>query len=100
MADRPTYAEAYVYEGDGDLVPATLVESPWMTQFVPHGGEVSCVLESELGMTKIEGETFLSVLHNQIPDFPPLHQGGAKYRWDGEETYGMIERSYPAEKMT
>jgi hypothetical protein len=71
-----------------------------MTSFVPHGGDVACVLDSELGTTKIEGETFLSVIHKNIPDFPPLHQGGVKYRWDGEETYGMIERSYPADKMT
>ena len=76
----PTYAECYVYEGDGELIPATLVEAPWMTTFVPHGGDVPCVLESELGTTKIEGETFLSVIHRNIADFPPLHQGGVKYR--------------------
>jgi len=23
-----------------------------------------------------------------------------KYTWDGEETYGMIERSYPNDQMT
>jgi hypothetical protein len=53
-----------------------------------------------VGAPWCEGETFLSVIHKNIPDFPPLHQGGVKYRWDGEETYGMIERSYPADKMT
>jgi hypothetical protein len=96
----PTYAECYVYEGDGELIPATLVEAPWMERFVPHGGEVSCVLDSEIGTTKIEGETFLSVLHGHMADFPPLHQGGVKYTWDGEEAFGMIERSYPRDKMT
>jgi hypothetical protein len=25
--------------------------------------------------------------------FPPLQQGIARYRWDGVEVYGMIERS-------
>ena len=29
----------------------------------------------------------------------PFHQGGARYVWDGETTYGMIERSYPADKV-
>lgn len=96
----PTYAECYVYDADGPLIPATLVEAPWMERFVPHGGNVSCVLESELRTTKIEGETFLGVIHRNIADFPPLHQGGVRYRWDGEETFGMIERSYPNEKMT
>jgi hypothetical protein len=96
----PTYAECYLFEGDGELIPATLVDAPWMTTFVPHGGDVPCVFESELGTTKIEGETFLSVIHNNIPDFPPLAQGGVKYQWDGEDAYGMIERSYPKDKMT
>ena len=96
----PTYAECYLYEGDGELIPATLIDAPWMTTFVPHGGDVPCSFESELGTTKIEGETFLSVIHRNIPDFPPLAQGGVKYRWDGEEAYGMIERSYPADKMS
>jgi hypothetical protein len=96
----PTYAECYLYEGDGELIPATLIDAPWMTTFVPHGGDVPCSFESELGTTKIEGETFLSVIHRHIPDFPPLAQGGVKYRWDGEEAYGMIERSYPADKMS
>ena len=85
---------------DGELIPATLVDAPWMTTFVPHGGAVPCVLESELGTTKIEGETFLGVIHRHIPDFPPLHQGGVKYTWDGEDTYGMIERSYPSDEMS
>ena len=58
------------------------------------------VLESELGTTKIDGETFLGVIHRNIADFPPLHQGGVKYAWDGEETYGMIERSYPNDQMS
>jgi hypothetical protein len=96
----PTYAECYLFEGDGELVPATLVDAPWMTTFVPHGGAVPCVLESDLGTTKIEGETFLGVMHRHIPDFPPLHQGGVKYTWDGEDAYGMIERSYPSDEMT
>jgi len=28
-----------------------------------------------------------------MPDFPVLFQGGVRYRWDGEETFGMLERS-------
>jgi len=29
-----------------------------------------------------------------------FHQGGARYRWDGEETFGMIERSLPGERVS
>jgi hypothetical protein len=29
----------------------------------------------------------------------PFHQGGVRYEWDGEVTYGMIERSLPGAKM-
>jgi hypothetical protein len=28
-----------------------------------------------------------------------FHQGGARYRWDGQEAYGMIERSLPADQV-
>jgi hypothetical protein len=39
-------------------------------------------------------------LKQEMPSFPALHQGGVRYLWDGEETYGMIERSYPLDKIT
>ena len=34
----PSYAEAYLFDGDGELIPAKLVDAPWMTEFVAHGG--------------------------------------------------------------
>ena len=95
----PTYAEGYVFDGDGPLIPARLVEAPWMREFVAQGGDVSCALQGTGGTAKIGGETFLSVMHRTIKDFPPLHQGIATYTWDGEETLGMIERSYPSDLM-
>jgi hypothetical protein len=33
-----------------------------------------------------------------MPSFPALQQAGVRYRWDGEETYGMLERSNPLDK--
>ena len=68
----PTYAECYLYEGDGELIPAKLVDARWMTEFVAHGGEVPCAFESALGTTKIDGETFLSVIHRGMPQMPGL----------------------------
>jgi hypothetical protein len=29
----------------------------------------------------------------------PLQQAGVRYRWDGEETIGMLERSSPMDKI-
>jgi hypothetical protein len=98
----PSYAECYLFDGDGELIPATLVDAPWMTEFVPNGGAVPCAFESASGTTKIDGETFLSVIHRGIEQMPglALHQGGTKYTWDGEVGYGMIERSYFDDQIT
>jgi len=38
-------------------------------------------------------------LKQEMPSFPALHQGGVRYRWDGEETYGMLERSSMRDKI-
>jgi hypothetical protein len=35
-----------------------------------------------------------------MPSFPALQQAGVRYVWDGEEAYGMLERSYPMEKIS
>ena len=29
-----------------------------------------------------------------------LHQGGARYTWDGESAYGMVERALPIGQVT
>lgn len=96
----PSYSEGFVFDGAGELVPAMLVEAPWMTDFVPLGGKVPLVLESERGTATIAAETFVSLVHRQLPDFPPVHQGCVQYMWDGEVAYGMIERSYPADQIS
>ena len=31
--------------------------------------------------------------------FPALQQAGVRYRWNGEETYGMLERSIPKDQL-
>ncbi|MEX5633161.1 hypothetical protein [Parafrankia sp. FMc2] len=94
---RPTFNEGFLYTGDGPLVPARVIEAPWLGRLQPSGEDVSLVLESELGRTRIEGESVVStfdIVHRpDMPNFPVLHQGGIRYRWDGEETYGMLERS-------
>jgi hypothetical protein len=62
----------------------------------------------------IDGETILSThdiyhddkmfstqaLKQEMPSFPALQQAGVHYRWDGEEAFGMLERSNPLDKIT
>ena len=55
------------------------------------------MLESESGTVETGGETIWSVFNIADPTSPHalagLYQGGARYTWDSEETYGAIERS-------
>lgn len=100
----PSYNEGYIFEGDGALIPARVVQAPWLAKLGASGQDISVVLESRPGRITIEGETFVSTFAmgrpEMPPDFPVLQQAGARYRWDGEETYGMIERSSPKDKVT
>ena len=111
---EPTFNEGYIFEGDGALIPARVVEAPWLTRLQALGEDVSLVLETASGTVHIEGETVFSThdvhhddgtysmkaMKKEMPSFPALHQAGVRYRWDGEETYGMLERSNPLEKIT
>ena len=111
---RSTFNEGYLFDGSGDLVPARAVEAPWLRRLEPKGEDVSVVLETADGTVRIEGETALSTHDitdpSEVPaellakmanwTFPALQQAGVRYRWDGEETYGMLERSSPMDKIT
>jgi hypothetical protein len=94
----PTYNEGYVFEGDGGLVPARVVEAPWLRRLEPNDEDVSVVLETASGTTRISGRSALSTFMvmggvGANPDFPVLQQAIARYTWDGETANGMMERS-------
>jgi hypothetical protein len=79
-----------------------VLQAPWLTRLVARGDDATVVFESELGTTRIEGETVFSTFELGLPEypqFPILFQGGVRYRWDGEETYGMLERSSMRDKI-
>ncbi|MDG5484076.1 hypothetical protein [Mycolicibacterium gadium] len=111
---EPAFNEGYLFEGDGELIPARAVQAPWLTRLEPMGEDVSVVLETERGTVLIEGETVMSTHDitdpSEVPaemlekmanwTFPALQQAGVRYRWDGEETIGMLERSSPMDKIT
>jgi len=112
---QPTFNEGYLFDpgAGGELIPARLVEAPWLTRLLPAGEDVSLVLQTADGIERIEGETVLST--HDIPDpadvaeemlakmanwtFPALQQAGVRYRWKGEEAHGMLERSSPMDKI-
>lgn len=99
----PTFNEGFLFDGDGALIPARVVEAPWLRRLQPAGEDVSVVLETERGRTRIEGEPVVStydVFKPDMPDFPVLYQGGVRYQWAGEETYGMLERSSMRDKIS
>jgi hypothetical protein len=35
-----------------------------------------------------------------MPSLPALQQACVRYRWHGEETFGMLERSNPLDKIS
>jgi hypothetical protein len=102
---EPSYNEGFVFSGDGVLRPARVVQAPWLKRLVPSGDDATVVLETNDG-TKvvIEGRTFVntrSLGDKVLPaDFPIVQQAHAWYRWNGEETYGMVERSSLPKRMT
>lgn len=110
----PAYGEGFLFDGKTKTY-AKVVEAPWMTRFVPHNGPVDVVLETPEGkQVRISGLTHDSTYivkgnpmfgnWNSFIQEPnvklPFHQGGARYEWDGEVAYGMVERSLPADKVS
>ncbi|RAV13244.1 hypothetical protein DQP55_11130 [Mycolicibacterium sp. GF69] len=111
---QPNYNEGYVYfPGSGGLTPARVVEAPWLRRLRPRGEDVTLALETPHGPVRIEGETVLSTHDVTDPadvpaeqrakmanwTFPALQQAAVRYRWDGEETFGMLERSSPMDRI-
>lgn len=97
-ADGTTYNEGYIYQ-DGRMYPARATKIPFLRNIMPSGDDVSLELESELGVTRIEGSTTLATFHIGNPGVNSMNnqQSGVRYTWDGQSTYGMIERSSPSE---
>jgi hypothetical protein len=96
--DGSTYNDGYIYQ-NGRMYKARATKIPFLRNIMPHGDDVSLELESELGLTRIDGVTTLATFHLGNPGTNGMNnnQGGARYSWDGMTTYGMIERSSPAD---
>jgi hypothetical protein len=91
----PVFNEAFVCNGTGKRVPARIVQAPWMRHLVATGDDATLVLESPEGVVRMEGEVLSSLFDHhlfEMADTSVLHQGTARYEWDGEEAIGLIER--------
>jgi hypothetical protein len=91
------YNEGYAFQ-DGRMVRARATRIPWLRRLVGEGDDATLELESELGVARIDARTTLTTFMimgkaDGLPVDFRLHQGGARYTWDGMTSYGMIERS-------
>lgn len=94
-AQPPVFNEAFLYTPDEGRVPARVVTAPWMKRLSSGDEDANLVLETPQGNVTIEGRTLLSLLddeHFEMAATAVLQQGTARYRWDGEETIGLLER--------
>jgi hypothetical protein len=94
--DGRTYNDGYVFR-DGRMAKARATRMPWLGDFIASGDDASVELESEFGVVRIEGKTFFSHFDFHNPEMAGgrfnLNQTGARYTWDGQVAYGMMERS-------
>ncbi len=98
-----SYNEGFVFLGDGELIPARAARAPWLNRFQYSGEDVSLVMETHDGRQyAIGGTSFggMPTIGRDDSVMPPLFQSIARYSWDDEEAYGMMERSNLREKMT
>jgi hypothetical protein len=96
-----TYNQGYIFDGK-QMIQARVADAPWLRRVIASGDDVSLTLESELGLTRIEGVTVLSTFrvgNRDLPGDMNLQQSGVRYHWNGETAHGMIERSDQASLM-
>jgi len=91
------FREGWLCEG-GEIMPALVEETPWMTGAVPAGEDVSFTLRTAVGRVHVEAETFVSTFRRTgaaVDILNPLilQSGITRCRWANEESHGMIERS-------
>ena len=83
------------------MYPAVAKGVPFMKQLLPRDEDLSFELESELGIARIAGVSDFNVFRQGMTEMPGfiLHQGGARYTWDGQITFGQVERSNYADTL-
>ena len=96
--DRPVLAllvaAAFAYPWGAVLVDGAS-RLPWLDELIPEGEDMSLTIECEAGTFNIGGVGCLNSYKSGIAEMPgfALNQGAAKYTWDDQTAYGMVERS-------
>ncbi len=101
------YAEGFIFNGDGALIPALPVGVPWLKRLELEGDQVPLELKTANGIVRIEGVSYINkrsrfsvkLPTDFPPDFPIIQQSHVHYRWGDEKATGMMERSTPANQM-
>lgn len=99
---RSPFNEAFVMLEGGRRLAAKVVEASWMHRLELAGDIAPLVLECAEGRIHIEMQTLLKMFDHhffEMADTSVLEQGVARYRWEGEETVGLIERCTLREKL-
>jgi len=88
--------EAFVYL-DGKMHHGKALKPKWLGELKARGDDVSVDIETDLGITRITGSTALTTCRAGTKELWGLNlqQSGARYQWDDQVAYGMIERSMP-----
>jgi hypothetical protein len=89
----PRFNDAFIWK-DGRFIKARVTKCAWIEKLLPEGDDVSLELESELGRTRIAATSGFSTYHPDMTGFT-LQQAGARYSWDDQQAWGMLERSVP-----
>ncbi len=91
------FREGWLADG-GEIEPARVEPTPWLTRADPAGEDVSFTLRTPARTVRIEAETVMSTFRRtgpavDRPDPLVLQSGITRCRWGSEESHGMIERS-------
>lgn len=86
------FQEGWAIE-DGKVVPAQILDRPWLQNEHVDNDTFSFIIRTTKGESRVEARTHASTIAAQSDHFPLLQQGIGQFRWEGEEAYGMIERS-------
>ena len=94
----PKFCEGWAIEEDGKMVPAEILDRPWLQSSQVHDDTFSFVIRTAKGESRVEACSHASVFAPERETglgatFPILQQGIGFFRWGGEEAFGMIERS-------
>ena len=100
-APEDTYNNAYVWI-DGKYLVGKARNIPFLRRIMPRGDDVSVEIETAEGVFAIAGETVNATFHIGNPGVNGMnnHQGGVKFTWGDQVSYGMIERSSPSDLCT